>query len=71
MAYPFIGVLGVACLLPPVMYLSMLDTFGYLHPLWPPHLFFIAKKCWTTLQSNNMKVNHCLGLLSWSSNAAS
>lgn len=54
--YPFLTVLALALLLPPVVYLSMTDTFPALHPLWPPHFAFIARHCLATLLQNNMKV---------------
>lgn len=40
-----------------------MDTFGVLHPLWPPHYIFIARQCLRTLRNNSLKVRGGVGCL--------
>ncbi|KAL6783727.1 hypothetical protein ACKKBF_B05560 [Auxenochlorella protothecoides x Auxenochlorella symbiontica] len=54
--YPLLALGLIVTLLPPLMYLTLMDTFGVLHPLWPPHYIFIARQCLRTLRNNSLKV---------------
>lgn len=52
MLFPLFGAAGLALLLPPILYLGFASEFASLHPLWPPHYLFLARRLLRALSSS-------------------
>lgn len=55
--FPLFAAAALAALLPLMMFLSFRREFAALHPAWPPHYLFLARRVFGALVRNNqMKV---------------
>lgn len=50
--FPLFAAACLAALLPPLMYLSFRSEFQGLHPAWPPHYAFLARRLLRALGSS-------------------
>lgn len=50
--FPLSGATALALLLPPILYLSFASEFAGLHPAWPPHYIFLARRLMRALSSS-------------------
>ncbi|PRW33202.1 NADH dehydrogenase subunit 6 [Chlorella sorokiniana] len=56
--FPLFAAAALAALLPLMMFLSFRQEFAALHPAWPPHYLFLARRVFGALVRNNqMKVS--------------
>ena len=54
--YPLLGVSTLALLLPLLLFLSFRAEFAGLHPAWPPHYAFLARRMLRALAANSAQL---------------
>ncbi len=72
MLFPLFAAAALAALLPLMMFLSFRREFAALHPAWPPHYLFLARRVFGALVRNNqLKVGAQAVKCDWKSDCAS